>query len=608
MLSGSADESRKSHIIQELGVDGSPQAIKLLAESLSYPDFPLKDSALEFLMRINTPEVYAALLTVIGKLSPGALTGFKKLSQQVSLQDHIMKSIEMWKGDKILATVVAAMLTILGFVGDESHVNQIVTFLYHMDKTIQTAAVDSLKRIGSPSCLNYLYSPLKLAEPDLGHKILNLVGLFRNRSCIIPLLAALGDFPPDMQKQAVAILCSFPVNELQSYIKGNLDIKDPDMCRNAVLLFEMSGQLEAARRIRKMSGLTETLSSTPLSHQGKLEFQVKKTGDIGLVALAGVLDIYTLPKFQKLIETMVTKGHLKLLLFCEQVTKTDVEFLIALENLAQKLESYSGSLMIIGLHAIDKNHAQKYLKKIEIFSDVKKALMSFSRQHRERTVRFTDDMARIGLVVEVEVQSGSKSWTRHTKVVGYDGKNLTLEWISRGEMDIFQDYLSQAIKLTLVYKNTVITFNADVSEQVFHPAPIIIVAVSKMGMVIDRRRHVRASSQMPVSFHHVITSSNIRKDLQGQCLNISAGGMMLSTRENIPINDLVLVCFEEGSEFKDKKVLGRVVRVTERVAEEAVYNDFGISFLQIQAGVMAVITQFVFETLSSSESESEQAG
>lgn len=53
------DENSKANVLGRLALEDMPDAANLLAETLSYPVFPLKDTVFKILLKINKLEVYA---------------------------------------------------------------------------------------------------------------------------------------------------------------------------------------------------------------------------------------------------------------------------------------------------------------------------------------------------------------------------------------------------------------------------------------------------------------------------------------------------------------------------------------------------------------------
>ncbi len=592
------DENSKANVLGRLALEDMPDAANLLAETLSYPVFPLKDTVFKILLKINKLEVYAALLATLSKLPPEKLDEIKKMLVKGELIEELVLKLYEWRRQPYSPEVVASIIAVMGFVGSAAQVKSLATCLNYGNETVKNVIISSMKRIGSPICMECLYEPLKTAAPELAEKMLDLITMFRLSRCIEPLLTIIGSLVPVVQRHVLDMLSVFPSEEVERVIDENLGAATVDLAQGAVIFYESLDRGGSAKQLRERYSLTGSVSALVLQQKEKLAIQVKETGDIALIVLAGIIDERSLPAFKTEVESLITQGHLKVLLFCEKVTKAEVAFLELLDALAAQLEVYSGSCMVIGLNCVDPKLMESYLRKTKIFTDIKQALLSFSREKRERTIRFSEDMVVPGRDVEVEARAGFKKFTRRTNILGYRHKKLIIEWVARGPKDTFDKTLSRAISFTLVHKGSVIKFDADVIEQVFTPVPSIVVARIEMGMVTEQRRHVRAEANMPVHYHHIISSTTIRKDLHGLCKDISAGGMLLSTKEMIPVNDLVLVFFDEGESFKDKKVLGRVVREIQEVGRDEAFNDYGICFMQIQEGIMSGITSFVFESLS----------
>ena len=607
ILKGETGDNQQSKTLDALGSDGTPRSISLLLETLTYPVFALKEDCLKMLLNIDQHIVYEGLLLIMQKAEPDLLNQLIDLSKNLSLAPKLLERMEQWKGDPGRFKDIVNGLKIIGFMADKSAIGIVSSYLYHLDLSIKKSAVDVLRSIGSPDCLNVIFPPLKLANDELALYILDLIGLFHVQKSILPLLYLVGSSHQAVQEKILEIIKSYPAEEVDEVVNSNCKKSDVDFCQAALKVYEAMGRLDAAREIREKYNVTGEITPTKENKEAaeQLQLQIKTTGDVALLALAGIVDVYSLPKLTRKIEHLVTKGHLKVLLFCEQVKKIDTESLKRINSLARKLLLFGGNIRAIGLKVATKAQIDDILKDVEHFIDLKQAITSFTTQPRARTMKLSEEMAPPDTPIEVKVQSGSKSWVRKTKVISYDGQILDLEWVTHGPEDIFKEQLSTLVKLTVVHKNMVIMFDGSVIEQEFFPTSHIILSNLKMGRIVDRRRHVRVSTEMPILFYHVVDYTNIRRDLRGSCKNISAGGMMLCTGEEIPPHDLIIALFTESQKFRGEKVLGRVVRANLLVTEEGTSFEYGICFVNLKDAVLSTITQFVFDTISEAYEEVE---
>ena len=561
----------------------------------------LKERSLKILFNIKKPIVYEGLLFILNQSKPAILVEIHDLAQKLSLVSCLQEHMNSWKANPQHFTALAAGLELLGLLGEEGDVEYIASFLYHSSDSVKSAAVISLKKIESPVCITFLFAPLKLANEKQALDILDLIGTYCEEKHILPLLYLMKESSVVAKSKILEIISTFPAEQVVKVVKMNVDKDDRDLCLAALTLFESSGMIEEARYLRDKFQITDTIDPATAGAAAQLGVEIKAMGDFVLVALAGVLDVYSLPTLSQITEKLIVTGHTNLLLICNRLERADNESIKQLDHLAQKIKLFGGVLKLIGLTVVDKSVKDDLLHHPEEFDDIRSAVLSFTTKIKEHLMSLNPDMVPPGKRVEVKTRGGTRAAVRSSVVTCYDERKITLKWFSQGPDDIFKEGLSPMVKLVLVYNNSVMEFEAEVIDQVFFPDPHIVLLKPRMGRKIDHRRHVRIALDVPVSFYHVIDSSKIRKDLKGYCKNISVGGMLLTTEEYIPTNGLIVAMFENDPVFSGKRVMGRVVKCYQASEAEGVCLEYGIEFQKLGETMTQILSRFVFDSVSTTQ-------
>ncbi len=585
-------------MIKELASVATSGCIDLLLESLTFQNLAVKQHVLKSLLNINRKEVFEGLLTLLKLGGPGLIQELKELVGELNPIPELMEKMDNWASDPGKFEMVVAALGIIGQISDESVVETVAQHLRHVDYTIKSTAIKTLQNIGSPKCLKFLFPTLKLADEPVALLILDLIGSFEAPETILPLLHVMGRSEEAVKKKILSFLTSFPPDQLETVIEGNLNNAPPGLRRNALRLFEATGRVEAARRIREQ--FKDDVEIKPVVKQttDQLSCKIKTSGDMAMLSLSGILDVYTLPKLSQTLKSLFTKGNMKIFLACNHLKTVDDNALRSLNNLGGKIEPFGGLLMLISMDSVSQAKRETFLNKVEYYNTLKEAVMSFSPSKLEEAVPLSKEMLEPGTRVELLVQAGLNTSTRVVNIVSFDGKNLVLEWFLRSVGEVFKEDLNSNVKITLLNRNQVVTFESAVIQQVFLPEPYITLSRPRKGRVVDYRRQVRVAIDIPVTFYHILSNKQIRKDLSGQCRNLSIGGMLLATQEEVPENDIIVSVFTGQHLLEGQKAPGQVVNSHKTITTEGICFEYGISFLQIQDALKDRIAQIVYDEIS----------
>lgn len=340
------------------------------------------------------------------------------------------------------------------------------------------------------------------------------------------------------------------------------------------------------------------------SEPAKLTIDIKKNTDMAFLMLGGVLDSESLPRLEKTVKYLITTGFLKIFLLCEQLKAIDFHSLKALDELEKKIKLLGSQLMAVGIHAATSYSEEARLENIECHLSIREAVTSLSGGRPNELVVLNPEMFQPGSRVELQARVGlKKNVSRIVTILSYDGQFLVLEWFPLTAGEVFKENLNPSIKLIQVEGNRVLRFDSVVVKQSYSPQPSIMLSRPRRGKVIGYRRYIRIEKDIPVEFYHVLNSQKIRKDLHGRCLDLSVKGMLLITKDLIPLNDVIIPIFTGHPLLEGEKVPGRIVQRRKCIKQETImgddiYHEYGVSFLPQTPDVQEKIARTVYLSLS----------
>lgn len=118
-----------------------------------------------------------------------------------------------------------------------------------------------------------------------------------------------------------------------------------------------------------------------LGMMGKMEVLVREAGDVGIIEVAGEIDIYNCGEIRKLIDAYIARSIHRIVVDMEKVTYIDSSTIGVLLSEQKRLRELKGGLKLLNIKGGPRNVLQMArLENIfEIHDDEKKALASFER-------------------------------------------------------------------------------------------------------------------------------------------------------------------------------------------------------------------------------------
>lgn len=136
-----------------------------------------------------------------------------------------------------------------------------------------------------------------------------------------------------------------------------------------------------------------------------------------------------------------------------------------------------------------------------------------------------------------------------------------------------------------------ICFNAGANDYVIKPInPGELLKKIARYLDIPHRQSLRALSRVEIQIQ------NERKLLSGYTVNISTGGMLIESADEIKANDLLTIGLPIPGSSTQLKVSGTVVRIVEH-DDKAKAPHFGIKFLNLTGHDMLAIHKYVGKQL-----------
>jgi anti-anti-sigma factor len=113
-----------------------------------------------------------------------------------------------------------------------------------------------------------------------------------------------------------------------------------------------------------------------LGMMGKMEVLIRETGNIGIIELAGEIDIYNCGELKKLVDAFIERKIYNIIIDLGRVTYIDSSTIGVLLSELKRLKGYKGSLKLLKLKGAPRNVFQmaKLVDLFELYDDEKKAI------------------------------------------------------------------------------------------------------------------------------------------------------------------------------------------------------------------------------------------
>ena len=598
----SLDKETQIKALNQLGVmDNNPDAIQIIADALKAPQVVIKPAILNTLSTIDRESVYENLIKVIDEGGDTVRWSIYDFFNQAGLGRKYLEKIEKYRQSPDKTTLLAGIIRFIGKLGDQEMMEPIGQVIFTNNDEIRLAVVDALDYLDNRSCLNYLMTAVKLFSPDVAARALEVISKFKDKNSMLPLLYALGEAVGANISGIARVLKTYDQKELLEIIYSNISREDKDLVLASILYLEMIGNIEVARKMREEYNIGTSVAQSQgadAAAHATLEFEVKNIGELVLIGLKGILDLYTLPRLQRVMDAIVTHGHDKVLLMCGSLEKLDRHTSVYLNRINAKLKKMMGGLRFVKLDCLSDVELKNTLPEEDLYTDLPSAASSFSVVRSEKLLRVNDAMIAKDSKIEVTFTTAGVEKNRTTTVLESDQKRIKLSWEVVDKTDVFEEYANDNVKLTLVRDNNVMVAQTRVVEQIHFPTPSIIIHRPRMARVKDRRRAIRINTQFAVKFLKLKSLKEVSKtQLPGLCLNVSAGGILLLTPIKLAEGSIIILVFPQ-TEIKIGKVLGKIARRFERIEQSKLLYEYGIIFAKIMDNDRMKIKKFIFDQIS----------
>ncbi len=148
-----------------------------------------------------------------------------------------------------------------------------------------------------------------------------------------------------------------------------------------------------------------------------------------------------------------------------------------------------------------------------------------------------------------------------------------------------------------VYKGQRYGFESTVTGYARDNVALMILARPSEILRLQRRKFFRVPVTLPVTaFAPGQGEERSRRVISGEILNISSGGILMSTEEELPLGSELLLFFVLSEEIDLEDIPARVVRggVIEKRKRGGEY-EYGIEFVDIHTRLRDSIMRFVFK-------------
>jgi len=175
---------------------------------------------------------------------------------------------------------------------------------------------------------------------------------------------------------------------------------------------------------------------------------------------------------------------------------------------------------------------------------------------------------KLNMRMEVEMLINHHTEYLPTRVEGIDAGSITLS-IPMWQGSLIRVYPKQKLSVRTFYHGSYYGFDTTVVERRLQPLPLLVVDYPQRIQRVDqRRKYVRVDARLPVRFHLLSDNNNDFSAYEAYTVNISAGGLLLSTEVPIKKGQELLVQIylpEAGVTCKAKAV--RVYKESDSLAK-----------------------------------------
>ncbi|ABI68190.1 flagellar brake protein [Syntrophomonas wolfei] len=155
--------------------------------------------------------------------------------------------------------------------------------------------------------------------------------------------------------------------------------------------------------------------------------------------------------------------------------------------------------------------------------------------------------------------------------------------------------VGQKIRIVLRYRNTMFAATTVIAARRRGHIPVLIVSKPKDLIAINQKRtYVRISVAIPVAFRLLLADGEKGELLQGVTGDISAGGMLLLSPQDMEKDQKI----EVEIKLPDSDSIfcqAHVVRVLGKASEEGSNNKYAIEYDDINEGQRDRIFRFIFD-------------
>ena len=610
-LYSSSEKSIQLEGFTWLKQSADPEAAKIIAFGLATPTVLVKEEILTHFSNFDRDDMFDHLLEALigcGEVAKGEVY---KSFIDAGLAEVYLDKIEKYRQSVTKYPMLIKTITFLGLLGAQEMMDPIGQLVFVDNDKVRMAVIDALEELDNRGCLNFVLTGAKLFSLGVAKRSLKLITNLQDTNAILPLLYMLGEAEPDRLELIFDVLRSYDQDVLLKIVSNYLCQDDKALINSTLQYLEKTGNVDITRAIREKfqigdekkstAGSGKTLSGRRSAFKETLDFEVKNIGDIILIGLKGVLDVYTLPRLKRVMEAICTHGHTKVILPCGRLDKIDADSSSFIAEVDTHMQRLLGGLRIVGLDCINEVDRKRLLPKAVFCGNLAKAASSFSVVRRSKYVMVDDDLVGREKLLEVTFKTDGQEKTRTTPVLTSDQFRLTLAWQVFDKTDIFQKFINDRIKLTFVKDNDVLEAQSKVVEQYKGPVPSIMVMRSRMACTVERRKAIRVNCHFNINFYQVMRSGNVAPTpLPGLCLNINSGGVLFVSPLQLAQGSFFILQFPQ-EEVAVGKILGQIVRRNERIEKGEMLFEYGINFARILDSDRMKIKKYVFDKISAGE-------
>ncbi|MDP7422268.1 MAG: HEAT repeat domain-containing protein [bacterium] len=589
--------------LQALWLNGSPEALKMMAQSLKSPKVQIKDEILGYLSFRDLEVVYKTLVTVLDEADDDVRSDLLEIIDKLDLKVRYIEKIKRLRDDTARYGLLALMIRFVGKLRDREVMDELGHLIDIEADEIRLALIDALELAETGTCPDYIFDSMKLFSPTVSGRALDLIADLQDTSSVPSILSMLSEADESTRDKIFSVLKQFDYQDLVKTVKNTLvesgGVPDLDLFRGWVMFLEIIGKQDKAVVIRKTVGLEPVKKIDETTEAKKiLAFEVSCVSGCVVLGLNGKLSMHSLPGFKRTLTFIIKNGYTRIILQCGYLLSIDHHSIAFLEQTNKRLRQELGGIKYLHFHALNEFQRQTLMPSAELYKDMTTAINSFTGIEAPSVLKIDETLFPADTPLEVTYWQGKLEKIRAATVRDYNEKNMTLSWEVLDDQDIFTEFVNDKVHIAFERDRDLFESKTKVISQDPIIEPYVKLLSPRIARHIDRRRYVRVACRLLVIFQKLDAKNTVQPtEYPGVCLKISETEMVIMTPVPL-IEDNRIVVRVNPADLTVGKIVCRVNKITEYIQQKKRFYEYCLAYVQARDCDRSVIKTFVYNRLA----------